>query len=272
MSEVTLLIGHGSRDAEGNSEFLQFADNVRQQLPQQQVEACFLEWSEPSIPSALDRCVKMGAERIVAIPVILLAASHVKQEIPDILSEAQSAHPNLRIMYSQPLGLHDNVFQLLQQRLQEHLQTLSPHNLSETAVVLMGRGSSDPEANSELYKLGRKLWEQFPLRTVEMCFTGITEPRVPEGIERAIRLGAKRVIVLPFFLFTGVLIKRVQHLLTDIQSRNPGIELSMAPYFGNHPLLVDTVIARHREAVSGDALAAFGPQTGRDLAAAGGAV
>ena len=83
-------------------------------------------------------------------------------------------------------------------------QQASAHSREETAVLLVGRGSTDPDGNREVFKIGRLLWEGRGYGWVEVCFVSLARPAVPEGIARCVTLGAKRVIVVPYFLFTGV--------------------------------------------------------------------
>ena len=249
MKEITLFIGHGSRDVDGNEEFLNFVKNVRQQIPDQHFVACFLELTTPTIPDGIDVCVRQGADRIVVVPVILLAASHVKLEIPEFLDAARRKYPNVDIVYGRNIGLHEQIIDLLNDRFYEQVPTSSAEHIRETAIVLMGRGSSDPDANGDLYKLARLLWERTGVLTVEVCFTGITFPRLPDGVHRAVSLGAKRVIVVPYFLFTGVLMKRMNDVLQELQEVHPNVALYMAEYFGMHRRLFDIVLDRREEAV-----------------------
>lgn len=250
MKEITLLVGHGSRDADGNEEFLEFVQRMRHQLPDQHFEACFLELATPTIPQGIDACVHQGAERIVVVPVILLAASHVKLEIPEFLDAARKKYPHVDMVYGRNIGLHEQMVDLLCERFAEQAASISEMNISETAIVLMGRGSSDPDANGDLYKIARLLWERTGVLSVEVCFTGITFPRLPDGVHRAVSLGAKRVVVVPYFLFTGVLIKRMKGVLQDLQTVYPDIPLSMAEYFGMHSRLFHIVIDRIEEAAA----------------------
>ena len=255
---VVLLIGHGSRDEEGNEEFLRFVDELQCSDPEQTFVACFLEFANPDIAAGIDACVERGATRVLAVPIILLAASHVKLEIPDELDEARHRYPQLEIVYGRNIGLHERLLDLLVERFHEltiqnnRPATGSPHPDSEgvhdMAIVLMGRGSSDPDANGDVYKIARILWERTGVSTVETCFTGITDPRLPTGVERAVRLGARRVIVIPYFLFTGVLIKRMTNLILELRQRYPQITLQMAEYFGLHDILREVVLDRVREA------------------------
>lgn len=253
MKEITLFIGHGSRDTDGNQEFLEFVDKIRPRAPEQHFEACFLELTTPTIADGIDACVQQGAERIVVVPIILLAASHVKLEIPESLDAARKKYPNVEIVYGRNIGLHEQIIDLLTDRFQEQVATFTKETIHETAIVLMGRGSSDPDANGDLYKLARQVWERTGVLTVEVCFTGITFPSLSDGIHRALSLGATRVVVVPYFLFTGVLIKRMEGILQEINARHPSVPMYMAEYFGMHSRLVDIVLDRREEALQGQA-------------------
>jgi sirohydrochlorin cobaltochelatase len=102
----------------------------------------------------------------------------------------------------------------------------------------VGRGSSDPEANAEACKLARLLWEGSGFAAVETCFIGITHPRLPVGLERALSWHPRRVIVLPYFLFTGVLVKKIEAAVEKQRQRQSEIDWLMLPELG----LVDTVL------------------------------
>ncbi len=248
MSEFILLVGHGSRDDDGNQEFQAFVESYRTRWQNSNVESCFLELANPTILDGVDACVARGATRIVAVPVILLAASHVKLEIPEFLDAGRKKYPNVEMVYGRNIGLHEEMIDLLSARFGEQVTDVLP---DETSIVLMGRGSSDPDANGDLYKIARQLWERTGVQNVEVCFTGITFPRFPDGIRRAVKLGAKRIVVVPYFLFTGVLIKRMQGVLEQLQMEFPHVSMTMAGYFGDHPVLLEIVRQRCEEAAVG---------------------
>lgn len=252
LTEMTLYVGHGSRDQEGNQEFLAFIDELTGQGDAVASEACFLELASPTIPEGIDACVARGATRIVVVPVILLAASHVKLEIPAFIDAGREKYPHVKFVYGRNVGLHKKMIELLTSRF---VETVSHSDLTEetqqTAIVLMGRGSSDPDANGDLYKIARALWERTGVHTVEVCFTGITFPRLPDGVQRAIALGAKQLVVVPYFLFTGVLMRRMTDLLETLQQECPDVRMTMAPYFGMHPTLMEIVSDRRQEADNG---------------------
>ncbi len=247
---AVLLIGHGSRDEQGNAEFLRFVEELRERMAGQMMVGCFLEFAKPDIAAGIATCVALGATRIVAVPMILLAASHVKLEIPEFLDEARKLYPSLDIVYGCNIGLHERLLDLLVERFQEADTALASQKtaMEDTAIVLMGRGSSDPDANGDVYKIARMLWERTGVSTVETCFTGITYPSLQDGVSRAVRLGAKRIFVIPYFLFTGILIKRMKNRMPELQQEYPQVSLQMAKYFGLHDILYEVVLDRIQEA------------------------
>ncbi|MCK9910529.1 hypothetical protein MXD81_15390, partial [Microbacteriaceae bacterium K1510] len=110
------------------------------------------------------------------------------------------------------------VLEILTSRLREAGVDASVES-EEMALLVVGRGSSDPDANSDLFKMSRLFWERLKVRWVETAFIGVTSPLFEEGVERCLNLGAREIIVLPYFLFTGVLIKRMEEMLQEFRTR-----------------------------------------------------
>jgi sirohydrochlorin cobaltochelatase len=254
--EAILLVGHGSRDAEGNEELIRFAESVRVQVPDRFVETCFLELAKPTIGQGIAACVAAGAARVVLVPIILFAAGHAKIHIPVEIDRAKQKYPNVSFAYGRPIGIHQKVLDILQARLTEtgyEPVLKAGARDQETAVLLLGRGSSDADANSDFSKVTRLLWERLPVKWVENCFIGVTEPSFEDGLERCKRLGAKNIYVLPYFLFTGVLIKRIEQMTADFAAAHPTVNVELAGYFGLHPQLVALLLDRVAEAAEGRA-------------------
>jgi sirohydrochlorin cobaltochelatase len=111
----------------------------------------------------------------------------------------------------------------------------------------VGRGSSDPDANSDVYKLARIIWEGSGYSTVETCFIGITHPRLEEGFRRARLYQPKRIIVLPYFLFTGALVKKIFTITAQQQEAYPNIAIASLPEMGLHPQLFSVLRSREIE-------------------------
>jgi len=250
--DVILLVGHGSREEPGNDEFLRFCEAARPHLGPEPVETCFIELATPLVRESLDRCVALGAGRVIVLPIILLAAGHVKVELPHELDEAKERHPGVEFRYGRHIGLDPLVMEIVNQRLAE-VEEQAGWAAEDTAVLVVGRGSSDPDANSDLYKLSRLLWESRRYPWVEACFVGVTQPSLPEGLARCRALGARRIIVVPYFLFTGVLIPRIHRLVGEFAAAHPGVEVRVADYLNGHPKLFRVLRERKLEALRGEA-------------------
>ncbi|WP_201319244.1 sirohydrochlorin chelatase [Paenibacillus sp. EPM92] len=248
--DALLFVGHGSRDPEGNEEVRAFVRSVENGLDVPIVETCFLEFESPSMREGFAACVARGATRVGVVPITLFAAGHAKLHIPAAMDEAKRQFPGVEFIYSRPIGVHELALDILQTRLAE----AGVDGLIEspdTALLLIGRGSSDADANSDLFKISRLLWERLNVQWVETAFIGVTAPRADEGVDRCVRLGAKRIVLLPYFLFTGVLIKRLEQLTASFAETYPDREFVLAEYFGFHPMLREIMRERAQEALQG---------------------
>ena len=237
-----LIVGHGTRDADGAQDFRAFVQRVARRAPQavEAVDGGFIELSAPPVGEAVTRLLEAGHRRVAAVPLVLVAAGHAKGDIPGSLTRERQRHPGLSFAYGRPLGVHPTILSLLEAR----LDTVLPREeRADAAVLLVGRGSTDPDANAEVYRAARLLWEGRGLGMVETAFVSLAHPSVEEGLERCRRLGAKRIVVLPYFLFRGVLPDRIAEQAAGYD---------VAPVIGDCDELADLVLERHAEAVAGD--------------------
>ncbi|WP_019241189.1 MULTISPECIES: sirohydrochlorin chelatase [Bacillus] len=249
--KAVLFVGHGSQLKEGNQEVSAFVEKM---LPTMDgnliVETCFLEFETPNIPQGIAACVNRGATDIHVIPIILLPAGHSKIHIPAAIDEAKEKYPNVNFTYGRPIGVHEQILEILTSRLQEAGLDINV-NHEETAILLIARGGSDPDANSDFYKISRLLWEKLDVKYIENAFMGVTSPSVDEGIERCLKLGAKKIIMLPYFLFTGVLMERMADWKDIYEKQYPECEFVLAEYFGYDPKLQIILQDRVAEALQG---------------------
>jgi sirohydrochlorin cobaltochelatase len=248
--KAVLFVGHGSRDPEGNQEVRNFVGLLAEDFEDVLVETCFLEFEGPNISQGISTCVEKGATQVNVIPIILLPAGHSKIHIPDAIDHAKVKYPHVQFTYGRPIGIHEQTTGILSSRLEEAGLNLAETH-EDTAVLVVGRGSSDADANSDLFKITRMLWEKIQVKWVETAFIGVTAPLVDEGVERCIKLGAKKVIILPYFLFTGILMKRMEEMIEEYQEKYPEHEFVLADYFGYHPKLQTILKDRVNEALNG---------------------
>lgn len=243
-----LLIGHGSRDEDGRQGLLDFAAAYQALDTSRPVVPCFLELTEPTIQAGVDLCIEQGYTELSVLPVLLFAARHNKFDVTNELDRARQRHPQLQFHYGRHLGITPGIVDLWRSRLSELDQpTHNPHAISraDTVLLFVGRGASDPDANGDVYKMARILWEGSGYSTVEICFIGITHPRLEEGFRRARLYQPKRIIVLPYFLFTGVLVKKIFDITAQQQQLHPDIDTVCLPEMGLHPDLF--AVLRERE-------------------------
>ena len=244
-----LIAGHGTSDEAGAEAFRAFTERVAKRLAARHVSVAggFIELSPPPLKEAVASLVAEGNSRLAAVPLMLVAAGHAKGDIPAALAREKLRHPGLHVAYGRPLGPHPGVLALLRQRLSE----VAP-DLSTATVLLVGRGSTDPDANAEVAKMARLLAETTPVAGVEYAFISLAAPGVPAGLDRCRALGAREVVVLPYFLFTGVLPDRVTSQAGQWAASHPDVSVRTAGVLGDTDELADLVIERYDEALAGD--------------------
>jgi sirohydrochlorin cobaltochelatase len=244
-----LIVGHGSRDPRGASEFHDLVDLVSRRNPSLTVEGGFIELSRPPISECVDRLTEGGAQSVAAVPLMLLAAGHAKDDVPATLVREKMHHPDMSFSYGRALGIRPELLELMDKRISS---VVPMGEKQKTAVLIVGRGSSDPDANSDLSKIARLFYEGRPYPVVEVAYVSMTPPGVAEGLDRCRRLGAERVVVFSYFLFTGVLEGRIRGQSETFALANPGVEVRYAGYFGPDARIADLVVERYTEAVEGD--------------------
>ena len=244
--EIAIMVcGHGSRDPEAISEFESIADGLRKRLTDHDVDYGFLEFATPVIRTGLDALRERGARRIVALPGMLFAAGHAKNDSPSVLNRYQAEHGEVEIDYARELGIDAKLIRAAGDRVRQALAAAdSDVPMEETLLVVVGRGASDADANSNVAKITRMLWEGLGLGWAETAYSGVTFPLVEPGLEHAAKLGYRRIVVFPYFLFTGVLVKRIYHYTDVVAARHPEIEFLKASYLNDHPLVIDVFADR----------------------------
>ena len=244
-----LVVGHGSRDADGVEEFWTLAEAIRDAAGELPIDFGLIEMAEPLVDEALDRLVGSGARRVVWIPLVLLAAGQLKNDGPAALARARLRHPEVEFAMGRDLGIDPVVLDVVEDRIRAAVGDADPET---TGVVLVGRGSSDPDASSDLYKIARLLNDGRALPMIEPAFAGVAQPDVPAALERCRRLGATTIIVAPFLLFTGVLVPRIYERAVQWAQDHPGIVVRGAEHLGPDRRLARVVLERYREVLQGD--------------------
>jgi len=238
MTETAVLIcGHGSRDPEAIAEFELVASALRPRLPDFDFATGYLEFARPTIRDGLAALTARGARRILAIPGMLFAASHVKNDLPWEMNSFMADNPQIDVRLGRDLAIDPKLLRAAADRIAAAADTTITR--AETLLVVVGRGTNDPDANSNISKLARMLWEGMGFGWAEVAFSGVAHPRVDGALTRGAQLGFRRIIVFPYFLFTGVLVKRIYMQTDEVAGRFPEIEFVRARYLRDHAEVLD---------------------------------
>lgn len=247
-----MLCGHGSRNRKAVTEFASLSEQLKKRLPHYPVEFGYLEFATPIIRTGLDSLKAQGVNRVLAVPGMLFAAGHAKNDIPSVLN-AYAAQNDLRIDYGKELGIDPKMMRAAGDRIQQAIDA-APNYVGkhDTLLLVVGRGASDPDANSNVAKVMRILWEGFGFGWGEVAYSGVTFPLVEPALDHVTKLGFKRIIIFPYFLFTGVLVQRIYTATDAVAARHPNVEFLKAPYLNDHPAVVETFVERIEQIISGD--------------------
>jgi precorrin-8X/cobalt-precorrin-8 methylmutase len=249
-----VIAGHGSRDPQGVAEFESFMSLLKSRAADMRVDYGYLEFCEPTIDQAVHDSIASGTKKLVMVPALLTAATHAKNDMPAELMAMRQKYPDVEIAFGSAMDLHPLLLKLCQERIVEaEAQSTRIVNRGETCLVVVGRGTSDSDANSEISKLSRMLEEGMGFGTSFVCYAGTAKPLIANGLKAAAKLGYARIIVLPYFLFDGILIKRIYDAVDDLAHRHPEIEVLKAKYLGVHEYVADVFLERAQEGAQGRA-------------------
>jgi sirohydrochlorin cobaltochelatase len=248
MKTGVMICGHGSRSQAAVDEFAVLAEKLPALLPSDwMVDYGYLEFANPVIRDGLDRLREAGCERILAVPGMLFAAMHSKNDIPTVLNTYAAKH-DINVKYGRELGVDPKMIAAAGARIKAAIAEANEEHgelpLHETALVVIGRGASDPDANGNVSKIARMLWEGIGFGWCEVGYSGVTFPLVEPCLEHVARLGYKRVIVFPYFLFTGILIDRIYGFTDQVAAEHPDIDFVKAGYLRDHPKVLETFAER----------------------------
>lgn len=246
-----LVVGHGTRSEVGVAQFNAFMQRLqrRHDAPYRTAAGGFIELSRPPVTEAVATLFGQGHRELIALPLVLVAAGHGKGDIPAALLREQARHPGMSYTYGRPLGPHPTLLEILERRIEK---MLGDAGRADTHVLLVGRGSTDPDANAEIAKVARLLWEGRGYAGVEPAFVSLADPGVPAGLEKLRLLGARRVVVAPYFLFPGILPDRIVSQAEAFAVENRDLSIGVAELIGDCDELADLVIERYLEVVDGD--------------------
>ena len=250
-----MICGHGSRSKSAVTEFAVLAQKLAPLFPDWPVEYGYLEFATPVINTGLDKLRAQGVTHVLAVPGMLFAAGHAKNDIPSVLNTYAATH-GITIQYGRELAVDLQMLQAAGDRITKAMQDADASDgvvpYAQTCLVVIGRGASDPDANSNIAKIARMLWEGMGFGWAEVGYSGVTFPLVQPCLEHVAKLGYQRILVFPYFLFSGILIDRIYGFTDEVAAAYSDIAFVKAGYLNDHPKVIATFADRVREILDGN--------------------
>ncbi len=237
-----LLVSHGTRNDAGRAEFYSTAAEVAANMPHVAVEPCFLELAEPDIETGVKRLADRRVEGICSVPLMLFASGHVKRDVPAAVKEAVRKHTTVPWGQAEHLGCHQTLLKLSAQRYRDAVADRHGVAPDETVVLMVSRGSRDPDAIREARRFAELRHAMIPLRLTEMCFVSMAEPAIDRRLKALNYDRVRRGVVQPHVLFSGRMLSYVQDQVAAAAASQPRIDWIVPDHLGSSDLLSRTIV------------------------------
>src|SRR5882672_11465112 len=141
MGKISVMVcGHGSRDRDALREFELVAAGIKALLPDYDIETGYLEFARPMIRDGLDALASRGAKRILALPGMLFAATHVKNDLPWELNSFMAENPGIEVKFGRDLAIDAKLLAAAAERIAAaELTARRPVSRGDSLLVVVGR-------------------------------------------------------------------------------------------------------------------------------------
>lgn len=236
--KAILYIGHGTRSIKGAEEAKRFIKQVMQRIDVEIQEMSFLELTEPLIKEGFRRCVEKGATEITVVPLFLLAAGHIKQDIPQVLASLQADYPHVQVTVKDPFGVQGRILDAVA----EFVRSSAGYLRQSDHLLIVGRGSSDPGIQADFARIRDGLKERLGIEHVSVCYLAAAEPRLQEGLYTILEKTSGTIIVVPYLLFSGLLSVEVNREV--LKWKKQGRQILVTEPLSRHRVIEDVVVER----------------------------
>ena len=246
--KILVFIAHGSRDEDAvrATEKFVFEYAERSVFP---ARLGYIELSSPFIGDVLLEAAE-NYDEITVVPLILFRSGHAKNDVSLLVGDLRIRFPEKKFTVCDVIGSHPLIAELNYIRACETgLFEQVPEN--KTIISFIGRGSSDPDANAELFRQSRLFSEGRTFANVLSGFEGITNPGVEEVLGAASLQRPGGIAIVPHFLFDGRLLKRMRNRVKVFMDQYPWIRWAMAEPLGSHENVFQVIDQRILEAEEG---------------------
>jgi len=220
--KAILYIGHGTRSKKGAEEAISFLQRVIQQVKVPIQEISFLELTEPSIELGFQRCVERGATEITVVPLFLLAAGHIKKDIPDVLLPLRENNPAVGVNMADPFGVQEEILDAVEELVRSVVEDIS----ADDSLLIVGRGSSDASIHKAFAAITKGIRGRLGTEKASVCYLAAANPKFEEALETVSQQATGKVIVIPYLLFSGLLLSEVIRNVKARQRRGENIHFT----------------------------------------------
>nr|WP_263327436.1 sirohydrochlorin chelatase [Neobacillus sp. Marseille-Q6967] len=236
--KAILYIGHGTRSKKGSDEAKRFIERVMARIDINIQEISFLELTEPLIEEGFIRCMEKGATEIIVVPLFLLSAGHIKQDIPQALSVLQNRFPDIVVTVKDPFGIQDKILDAVA----ELVRYTTGDILSNDRLLIVGRGSSDPSLYTDFELISSGIRERLGIEHVSVSYLAAAEPRFKEGLALITEGATGKIVVVPYLLFQGLLLAEINQEVRKLKA--VGYDILHTGPLSSHRVIEDVVIER----------------------------
>ncbi|MFY4773817.1 sirohydrochlorin chelatase [Metabacillus sp. RGM 3146] len=244
MPQAILYICHGSRVKKARDEAVDFIQECQKTISVPIQEISFLELAEPSIAEGFETCIQKGATQIAVVPLLLLTAVHAKKDIPREIAKLHKKYPDISITYGKPIGVQESMADAVYEQMNDAMT-----DKQDTRVLLIGRGSSDPDVKRDMMILAELLKERYELSAVDVCFLTAAEPSFETKLAEMNHVSESNILVVPYLLFTGLLMKGIEK---EIKQMKTDKNIMLCSYIGYSHHVRQAFSKRVHEALNGE--------------------
>lgn len=244
MKNAVVLIGHGSRSKRSAEQFERLVAAFKAHSPDKEVYYGFIELHEPAMEDVIRAAVEKYSE-VTVMPVLLFSAAHAREDIPEVIERVKAEYPDKIIRYADVLGAHDKMAELAYTRMCEAVESTNSSN--NYKVLMIGRGTSYQPALNDFGSVCGVVQEHYGM-SVNKGFIAAAEPHYKVKLQEMIEAGMKNIVLAPYVLFPGVLLKQIKDYTCELQGKFPDVQLACADCLNVDNLLLKVIKGRVEEA------------------------
>ncbi len=225
---------------------MEIIQSTRQRLPDTVVRHACLEQSSPNVVTALCELAQNGVARVVLVPLLLFESGHWRRDLPALIDQARRHHSNLSVVRTQALATHPRIAQLAAAHITQAVGRIMPAP-DQTLLLVVGRGSAGGQTDQACRDLGRRIAGILCVDALEVAFMGMSEPLLPDVLEKTGTKPFQWVYVSPLLLFDGELVDRLYRTIRQQENCSVRQRFYVGAPLGTDSTLVDAVLDRYRK-------------------------